>query len=627
MDSQRSTTSSPSKNQLTSWWKQFKNGPKSISTDSLSVNNHNRTRSRARSSNTLVRNISHDGIENGSANLNPVSDEYRSYRDSFLSNRHDFTGRVFGVSLQESLSAASAEVIVQSELASFGRIPIVVAKCGAFLKSKGLQSSGIFRIAGNNKRVKELQYIFSSPPHYGTKFSNWDEFTVHDAASVLRRYLNNLSEPLIPLDLYEQFREPLKSRPRILKHMIRTGVDVSQEQENAPPHSDVQKDIVNGVEDAENDGDGEEEYEVAIRKRKKLLRHKKRLTRDIRVAIKEYEELFVSLSNDSKQLLVYLLDLLSLFAQQSDANLMTARNLAAIFQPSILSHPRHDMDPKEYELSRLVVEFLIDYSYKLLPHLLKLTKNEQSAIKKERAEEVKNEQTPEQNHSQSIVINDGDEEKNLSKDPVTDVPVTPTQQALPTHAMKYLTPPGPSFLEGSSGSQKLQVPIKVKRRPHSKSLNSAPNPPDMIAGTLRNSRKRPSWLHRTMVSSDTGDFTATEEEEDDDEGSINHAQTYSPLSANSGSIPKTSQFLAVPPPHVSRSLSGNSVLSSGSTQPLSQILNKSIEELTSSLGLRKNNNITSPIPTDDEDERKSRSRNRDSWFQRLRSRSRSLNGE
>lgn len=82
----------------------------------------------------------------------------------FLSNRNGFTGRVFGVTLAESLSVASAEVIVQSELVSFGRIPIVVAKCGAYLKANGLETSGIFRIAGNGKRVKALQYIFHLPP-------------------------------------------------------------------------------------------------------------------------------------------------------------------------------------------------------------------------------------------------------------------------------------------------------------------------------------------------------------------------------------------------------------------------------------------------------------------------------
>jgi hypothetical protein len=31
-----------------------------------------------------------------------------------------------------------------------------------------------------------------------------------DAANVLRRYLNQLPEPIVPLEFYERFREPLR---------------------------------------------------------------------------------------------------------------------------------------------------------------------------------------------------------------------------------------------------------------------------------------------------------------------------------------------------------------------------------------------------------------------------------
>ncbi|AGO13286.1 AaceriAFR139Cp [[Ashbya] aceris (nom. inval.)] len=356
MGEQGALATSPAKSQLAAWWRQFKNSPKSISTDSIS----------GRERPLLGKPASVHAVP-----CAPGRD-FRTYRDSFLHSRNDFKGQVFGVPLADSLALASAEVIVQGELANFGRIPIVVAKCGAFLKQRGLYTSGIFRIAGNSKRIKELVYIFSTPPHYGTKFTSWDGFTVHDAASVLRRFLNNLTEPLIPLVHYETYREPLRTRVRILKHMTRPPPvkdDSGREGENAL------SDPKTSTSDAEETLDAEE----ARRQR----RHRKRLTRDIKAALHEYEVLFSELSNDSKQLIVYLLDLLSLFAQQSEVNLMSARNLAAIFQPSILSHPDHDMDPKEYELSRLVIEFLIDYSYRLLPHLLKITKNEQALLQKQ----------------------------------------------------------------------------------------------------------------------------------------------------------------------------------------------------------------------------------------------------
>ncbi|KAH0136815.1 RhoGAP-domain-containing protein, partial [Aureobasidium melanogenum] len=62
----------------------------------------------------------------------------------------------------------------------------------------------------------------------------------------------------------------------------------------------------------------------------------------------------------NRQLLLYILDLLAVFASKSDLNKMTTPNLAAIFQPGLLSHPQHDMAPPEYRLSQDVLIFLIE---------------------------------------------------------------------------------------------------------------------------------------------------------------------------------------------------------------------------------------------------------------------------
>jgi len=67
---------------------------------------------------------------------------------------------------------------------------------------------GIFRLAGAERRIKELQAIFNSPERYG-KGLDWTGYTVHDAANVLRRYLNLLPEPIVPREFYARFREPL----------------------------------------------------------------------------------------------------------------------------------------------------------------------------------------------------------------------------------------------------------------------------------------------------------------------------------------------------------------------------------------------------------------------------------
>ena len=66
-------------------------------------------------------------------------------------------------------------------------------------------TEGIFRLSGSAKRIKELQHIFDTPPSYGKKLT-WVGYSVHDAANILRRYLNHLPDPVIPVQWYDQFR-------------------------------------------------------------------------------------------------------------------------------------------------------------------------------------------------------------------------------------------------------------------------------------------------------------------------------------------------------------------------------------------------------------------------------------
>lgn len=138
---------------------------------------------------------------------------------------------------------------------------------------------------------------------------DWTGYTVHDAANVLRRYLNQLPEPIVPLEFYERFREPLRV---------------------------YQKQV-------------QDETQVAEAERF-----------DHSTAVITYQRLIVELPPLNKQLLLYILDLLAVFASKSDQNRMTSANLSAIFQPGMLSHPQHDMSPEEYKLSQDVLIFLIE---------------------------------------------------------------------------------------------------------------------------------------------------------------------------------------------------------------------------------------------------------------------------
>ena len=81
---------------------------------------------------------------------------------------------------------------------------------------------------------------------------------------------------------------------------------------------------------------------------------------DERGAIHIYQKLITELPPLNRQLLLYILDLLAVFAAKSDENRMNSQNLAAIFQPGTLSHPAHAMAPAEYRLNQCVIIFLIE---------------------------------------------------------------------------------------------------------------------------------------------------------------------------------------------------------------------------------------------------------------------------
>lgn len=131
---------------------------------------------------------------------------------------------MFGAPLPEALKQSSVAISLinqDGEQYVWGYVPAVVAKIGLFLKQHGTlcprvrprshpatDVEGVFRINGSEKRMKELCTQFDTPPEYG-KDIDWDGYKVHDAATLLRRFLNLMPEPVIPADRFVEFREVL----------------------------------------------------------------------------------------------------------------------------------------------------------------------------------------------------------------------------------------------------------------------------------------------------------------------------------------------------------------------------------------------------------------------------------
>ncbi|KAL1914380.1 uncharacterized protein VTP21DRAFT_8960 [Calcarisporiella thermophila] len=206
------------------------------------------------------------------------------------------SGYLFGVPLMTLAAYACVPIsYVDGNEQCYGYIPIIVAKCGSFLKSQAVFVEGIFRISGSAKRVGCLQDIFDTPPTYGSDL-NWRGYSVHDAANILRRFINYLPVPIIPHNFYSSFLSVM-------------GKEMSEEGR-----------------------------------------------------VLAFQSLIEQIPLPHQYLLLYLLDLLSVFAVNSRWNRMDANNLASVFAPGILAPPM--LAPTEYRLSQRVISFLIEHQSK-----------------------------------------------------------------------------------------------------------------------------------------------------------------------------------------------------------------------------------------------------------------------
>ncbi|PKU31312.1 rho gtpase-activating protein 22 [Limosa lapponica baueri] len=79
--------------------------------------------------------------------------------------------------------------------------PLLVEQCVDFIRERGLTEEGLFRMPGQANLVKDLQDSFDcgEKPLFD---SNTD---VHTVASLLKLYLRELPEPVIPFAKYEDF--------------------------------------------------------------------------------------------------------------------------------------------------------------------------------------------------------------------------------------------------------------------------------------------------------------------------------------------------------------------------------------------------------------------------------------
>ncbi|XP_077456376.1 rho GTPase-activating protein 25 [Stigmatopora argus] len=100
---------------------------------------------------------------------------------------------VFGKSLSETVTHEQR----------FGpqMVPILVQKCVEYIKDHGLKEEGIFRLPGQDNAVKQFRDAFDA----GERPAFPSDTDVHTVASLLKLYLRELPEPVVPWSQYQDF--------------------------------------------------------------------------------------------------------------------------------------------------------------------------------------------------------------------------------------------------------------------------------------------------------------------------------------------------------------------------------------------------------------------------------------
>nr|XP_040052047.1 rho GTPase-activating protein 25 isoform X2 [Gasterosteus aculeatus aculeatus] len=80
-------------------------------------------------------------------------------------------------------------------------VPILVQKCVEFITENGLDEEGIFRLPGQDNAVKQFRDAFDA----GERPSFPKDTDVHTVASLLKLYLRELPQPVVPWAQYQDF--------------------------------------------------------------------------------------------------------------------------------------------------------------------------------------------------------------------------------------------------------------------------------------------------------------------------------------------------------------------------------------------------------------------------------------
>ncbi|XP_068443408.1 rho GTPase-activating protein 36 isoform X2 [Clinocottus analis] len=102
----------------------------------------------------------------------------------------------------------------------YKQVPRVLERCCSHIESHGLQTVGIFRVGSSKKRVRQLLEDFDR----GVDVQLDEEHSVHDVAALLKEFLREIPDPLLPREMYPAFLHATSLRAadqlQYLQHLL-----------------------------------------------------------------------------------------------------------------------------------------------------------------------------------------------------------------------------------------------------------------------------------------------------------------------------------------------------------------------------------------------------------------------
>ncbi|KAK3578719.1 hypothetical protein CHS0354_010103 [Potamilus streckersoni] len=198
--------------------------------------------------------------------------------------RHNMYSAIGGAIFGQSIS----ETMKYERSVGKRKVPYLVEQCIEFLTIYGLETEGLFRLPGRTVLIREMKDRFDQ----GEKVI-FDEASIdiHTVASLLKQYIRELPEPLIPGNLYQQ--------------LMNCAMRFQSKKEQPEKDEEVQ----------------------------------------------QVQQLMKEVPADNYNMLKYLCQFLFQVAEKSSVNKMDATNLATVFGPNVARHPNMEDSPELFMLT------------------------------------------------------------------------------------------------------------------------------------------------------------------------------------------------------------------------------------------------------------------------------------